>query len=97
MRESSIAGLVLIIAVITIVLFGCIAVIQKMQAWFGVAAGFLAIEAIFCYFSNYFLPPKSGDTIKAPNAFARRVAGTIGIATGILWVLSAWPGAFFKK
>ena len=62
------------------------------QNWLGVGAGVLAILSLCSLFIDYFDPPKTGETIQAPNRFARISAGTLGIVSGIFWVLSAWPG-----
>lgn len=97
MRERSLASLILIIAAITTFLFLFLSLFQKEQAWLGVAAGFLAVEGVFCYFSNYFILPESERPATPANPFANRIVGILGIAAGILWILSAWPGLFFKN
>ncbi len=97
MRDNSLASLILIITVITTFLFLFLSLYQKEQAWLGVAAGFLAVEGVFCYFSNYFILPESKKQATPENPFVNRMVGIIGIAAGILWILSSWPGLFFKK
>ena len=97
MRENSLASIILIIAAITTFLFLFLSLYQKEQAWLGVAAGFLAVEGVFCYFSNYFILPESEEPATPSNPFVNRTVGIIGIAAGILWILSSWPGLFFKK
>ena len=74
----------------------CFSINNQNKEWFGVGAGLLAICAILAVATEYFFPPKRGDDIKAPNAFSRRGAGVIGIVSGLLWVLSAWPNLFIS-
>lgn len=97
MRESSLASLIIIIAAITTFLFLFLSFFQKEQGWLGVAAGFLAVEGVFCYFSNYFILSESEESATPANPFVKRIVGIIGIAAGILWIFSAWPGLFFKN
>jgi hypothetical protein len=84
-------NLILIVAVITTALFIFVSLSQKEQAWLGVAAGFLAIEGIICFFSEHFWLAKKGEYIKINNPAASRIAASIGIAASILWILSIWP------
>lgn len=84
----------IILASIIIVFYSCyLAFYESNKEWFGVGAGLLAIFAILSISTEYFFPPKPGDPLTAPNSFSRRAAGLLGILSGILWVLSAWPGA----
>ena len=92
MRESSLSSLILIVAVITTALFIFLSLTQQKQAWLGVAAGFLAIEGILCFFSEHFWLAKKGEYLKINNPAASRITCLIGIAAGILWILSVWPG-----
>jgi hypothetical protein len=64
MKENSLANLILIVAVITTALFIFLSLSQKEQAWLGVAAGFLAIEGIICFFSEHFWLAKKVNTSK---------------------------------
>ena len=92
MKENSLANLILIVAVITTALFIFVSLSQNEQAWLGVAAGFLAIEGILCFFSEHFWLAKKGEYIKINNPAASRIAASIGIIASILWILSVWPG-----
>jgi undecaprenyl pyrophosphate phosphatase UppP len=92
MKENSLASLILIVAVITTAVFILLSLNQKEQAWLGVAAGFLAIEGLLCFFSEHFWLAKKGEYLKINNPAASRISCLIGIAAGILWILSVWPG-----
>ena len=59
--------------------------------WFGVGAGILAIFAILTLFCDYFSHLGIGGAEPDPYAHAR--AGIIVIASGLFWVISAWPQA----
>jgi hypothetical protein len=78
----------------SVVLIGSVleAYSTQNQDWLGVGAGALAICSLLSLFVDYFSPPSTGDVIHAPNKFARLSAGILGIMSGVLWILSAWPG-----
>ena len=68
-----------------------LAALASDTAWFGVGAGMLAIFAILTLFCEYF--SRLGIRGAKPDPYARPRAGIIAIASGVYWVISAWPHA----
>lgn len=67
----------------------CLAVLADNIRRFGVGAGMLAIFAILTLFCEYFSRLGIGGAKLDP--YARPRAGIIAIASGVFWVISAWP------
>jgi len=59
--------------------------------WRGAVAGLCAGLTIVAGFWEYFVLPKQGDKIKAPNPWQRRPAGILAAFSAILWIVSAIP------
>jgi hypothetical protein len=91
-RETIIASVCGFVAIPVAAVCTAMAIIHNAQNWFGVGAAALGIDTIMCVFLDYFFPPKIGQKIMAPDQTARRIAGIIGVASGVFWMLGSWPG-----
>lgn len=52
-------------------------------------AGLHAVSAIACALPDYFNPPRSKGALEAPNLLSRYCAGSLGILSGIFWMVSS--------
>lgn len=91
-NETKIAIALAFLGILTAAVFAWFGFQQSNQAWLAVGAGFLGIEAVLCLAWEYFWPAKPHSMMRAPDRTARLFAGLLGIASGVFWIISSWPG-----
>jgi len=84
-------NLVTVMAVLSFIFPIGMTLYANSSTWFGVGAGMLAIFAVLTLFCDYFSMLGIGGEKTRPDPYARPRAGIIAIASGVFWVISAWP------